>query len=505
MKQPMKQAPKPDAINHTELAQKLASLTEEQQDAFIKRLPPGATVRVRELLGQYATDQAQSGATVELLPHQRLPAPEDIKRGAVLAGGRGAGKSFAAANYLARVAESTPKLRARVIAPTLSDAVNAVVLDPQSGILAQSPGAVYKSAGAQGARVEWPNGSICFMVGTPTLKDVDRLRALTNIDLDHYEEAAANPRLSEAVAQADLSRRGNRLHHPIWIASTTPRSVPKYKEWMKDPDVLVQRASTADNPHTPDSYREYAESLKGTHLYRQEILGEVVDDMPGALWKRQSVEDSIIHNSEERQALLKAIERVVVGVDPPSGHGTCGIVVVGATTPLSDPTGKARIIILDDFSISDASPFQWGNRVVQASLAYGATVLAERNQGGLMVESTIRQAAESAGEDFLTVTLVHAAISKERRAAPMALLWEVDPKRGLIAPPNGDLSRVATLIDQFTSWVPGTFSPDNLDAAAHATQYLLSGGVASQATLQTNAPRSVRRGTSFRSALMGKR
>ena len=497
--------------NPAALAEKIADLSESQRAVFISRLPPGTADRVKEILTAYATEQAQEGTALELLPHQRIPDPHMIDRGHVFAGGRGAGKTLALANYGARIAESIPNLRMRVIAPTLSDAVNATALDPQSGILAHSPAATFRPSGVEGARITWPNGSVCYLVGTPTLKEVDRLRALTNIDVDLIEEAAANPRLTEAMAQANLSRRGNRLDHPIWIAATTPRAVPEYRKWLEDPRVSVTRATTLDNPHTPDFYREYAESLKGTHLYEQEILGNVLDDVQGALWTRSNVDKSVITDTAAQQALLATLSKTIVAVDPPSGHGTCGIVVVGVTQAANDPTGRPRIVVLDDFSVASASPSQWGNRVIDAATAYEAPILAERNQGGLMVQSTIEEAASSRGIDFAPVTLAHAKVSKERRAAPVALLWEVSPQRALIAPPEGNLARVAELIDELTSWTPGAFSPDRLDAAVWGALHLMDGGSSATATLQRPSPNTSNRtgrkslAGSFRSALMGRR
>lgn len=485
----------------------LAQMSPEQREHFIERLPPGVASRAKELLTEYATAQHQDGAVVTLLPHQRLPPPEEIEDGHLFAGGRGAGKTMALANYVARVAERVPGLRARVISPTLGDAVNGVALDPYSGILAQSPTAEYKGHGIEGARILWPNGSVCFLVGTPTLKDVDRLRALTNIDLDAYDEAAANPRITEAVQQANLSRRGRALDHPIWIGATTPRPVPQYKKWIKDPRVSVTHARTIDNPHTPDSYREYAKSLEGTALYRQEILGEVLDDTPGALWTHANVTASTIADENDRAELIRAMKSIVVGVDPPSGYGTCGIVVVGLTDGALDPSGISRAVVLADYSISEATPGQWGSRVIDAHIAYGAHIVAERNQGGLMVESTIRNAAEARGMPLVPVTLATAMVSKERRAAPAALLWEVSPQRAVIAPRGGDLSGMATLIDQMTSWIPGTFSPDHLDAMVWAIAYLTAGGAPLVGQLQgggrlATKPRSA---SSFRTALMGRR
>lgn len=492
-------------LTDTQLGEAIATLTSEQREVFLANLPPAASDRARELLTEYSNKLAASGATVELLEHQKIPAPHKIKSGHVFAGGRGAGKTLATSVYVSRVAESTPGLRMRVIAPTLSDAVNSSALDPQSGILAHSPSASFKPSGLEGARIVWPNGAVCYLVGTPTLKDVDRLRALTNIDLDIFEEAAANPRLAEAKQQADLSRRGNRLDHPIWIAATTPRPVPTYRKWLNDPRVSVTRAGTLENPHTPQEYREYAESLKGTHLYAQEIEGKVIDDTPGALWKQSNIDRSMVTDEAGRAELLALCNRVVVGVDPPSGFGTCGIVVVGATDPGADPAERSRIVVLEDFSISEATPNVWGTRAIEAAQKYGAHIVAEQNQGGLMVQSTIEQAAKDRGLGFATVTLAHASVSKERRAAPIAILWEVSPQRAVIAPPDGNLANTAMLIEQLTSWIPGTFSPDRLDAMVWGATYLAAGGTAPSATLQRPRPRQITKAGAFRNALMGKR
>lgn len=314
------------------------------------------------------------------------------------------------------------------------------------------------------------------------------------------------------MAQANLSRRGSRLHHPIWVAATTPRAVPEYKKWMKDPRVSVTRATTLDNPHTPEFYREYAESLKGTHLYDQEILGNVVNDVQGALWSRENIDRSIITDQDLRAQLISSLSATVVAVDPPSGHGTCGIVVVGRTDPKLDPTGFSRMVILDDYSIASASPGQWGARVIDAHVAYGGTIIAERNQGGLMVQSTLDQAGASRNIHALPITLAHAAVSKERRAAPAALLWEVSPQRALIAPPDGNLAKVAELTDQMHQWTPGSFSPDHLDAMAWGVAYLAAGSASASATLHRPNPSSSTSGSSpqriassFRKALMGRR
>lgn len=417
-----------------------------------------------------ATEPALLGDKVDLLPHQ-LP-PEDGWDGWVLMGGRGCGKTFTSAFFLGNLAATVPGLRGRIIAPTLSDAVNSVVNDPQSGILAHFPKATLKTHGPEGTRLVFPNTSTLWCVGTPTTKDVDRLRALTNIDVDLFEEAAANPNLAAAVEQADLSRRGNRLPKPIWIASTTPRPVEQIKEWKKESEdvlgegeiIVLRHARLQDNPHTPASYHRHAERLKGTRIYRQEILGEILEDVEGALWTQKDLDRS------RKTMRWEDLVQIVVGVDPPSGAGTCGIMVVG-----KDKDGN--IYVLADYSLEDVQPGEWARRVVQASEDFGgALIIAETNQGGRMVTEVLKAAKSN-----LPVTTVKASEGKKTRAEPIALLWEAEQQVGFLAEQEGALAAgvdLALFINQCIEWVPGIGeSPDRIDAMVWAGTYLLGDAI----------------------------
>lgn len=448
-------------MNAEELVELASGLTEDQMAELCESLPPDL---VNVLLHDLDQVDRQDRNLDPLLPHQLPPAGD--WDGWLLTGGRGVGKTYAGARWIGDLAASTSGLRGRIIAPTLGDAVQSVVLDPQSGILAAYPEAQLKRTGVEGVRVIWPNGSTVWCIGTPTPSSVDRLRALTNIDADLYEEAAANPQLAAAVEQARLSRRGNRLPRPLWIATTTPRPVPTIREWVAGggfgETVVATRATTMDNPHTPDQYRTLAQRLKGTRAYRQEILGEVLDDVEGALWKQSDLETSAIH-PDDRDELMGRLVRVVVGVDPPSGSGTCGIVVVGA-----DQLG--HVYVLDDYSVTNPSPAQWAKAALQASRDYdNALVVAEKNQGGRMVTSVLQEAQDRSGPQ-VPITTVTASVGKQARAEPVAVLWEADDKLGHMAPTT--LGALAELEDQLVTWVPGTFSPDRLDAMVWAVTKL---------------------------------
>lgn len=373
--------------------------------------------------------------------------------GFAMLAGRGAGKSFAAMWELHTTLSETPNIRARVIAPTLGDGIAAAVEGP-NGLLTLSRGqARWLPSAPGGACVRYPNGSRVWIVGTPTEKDVDRLRALTNIDFDVFEELFANPCAASAFQQASLSRRRG---HRRWLISSTPRPHDLIKKWEKDPTVEVRRGTSMDNKHIPlDWLHELKTTYYGTRLYRQEVLGEVLEDVEGALWKVNDVERSRV--SGEPSEVAAICDRIVVGVDPPTGNGTCGIVVVGQDA-------RGHMYVLDDRSVDEATPHQWAARVREASLTYDAPIVAEINQGGQMVKEVLNSA-----EFDMPIQTVNATKSKKTRAEPIALLWEVEEQIVHM------VTKSQKLIDQMCEWVPEQGpSPDRVDALVWACWYLRS-------------------------------
>lgn len=371
-----------------------------------------------------------------LMPHQRIPATGF--RTHVLLAGRGAGKTFSAMHWLNDRATAEPGLRARIIAPTLGDGVASCV-EGVDGLLPLSNWtAKFNPTAPGGALVSYPNGSRVWVLGTPTAKDVDRLRALTNVSVDVFEEAAANPQLTAALQQAALGRRSGDIR---LVVTTTPRPLPEIKRWLSDPKVTVVRATMADNPDLPEAYRAYAESLKGTRLYRQEVLGEIVDDVEGALWRYADIERSRV---DEHPPL----EKIAIGVDPAVGSGTTGIVAVGIA--------EGTVYVLEDASQTDASPNQWAAAVAKLyerwSLDTPTVVVAEDNQGGRLVGETLRSA-----DLTMPVEMVTSRVSKAARATPVAVLWEVEDQKARLLP------GLTALEAQMLEW-DGSFSPDRLDA-----------------------------------------
>lgn len=394
------------------------------------------------------------------------PVPQDHQRPPdgdwdawVLAAGRGAGKSFASMLWLAEYAQENPGLRARIIAPTFADGVASCV-EGDNGLLRFATECRFAPSAPGGARVEFPNGSMVWVIGTPTPRDVDRLRAVTNVSVDVFEEAAANPQLVAAFEQAELSRRGSRMSEirRKWVATTTPRPLDIMRKWRDDPNVPYVRVPSSANRHLPPDFLENLEKMKGTRRYRQEVLGEILDDVEGALWTLLDIERSQVPESDVE------IQRGAIGVDPPSGSGTCGIIVVGAD-------GENHVYPMEDYSVTDATPNVWASRVVAAYEKYGFPIVAETNQGGKMVTEVMRNVRKD-----IPIKEVRAAVGKVARAEPIAVLWEAQEQIGHFF--AGTLPDFGKLIDQMTGWVDGMGmpSPDEMDAFVWAAHHLRGTG-----------------------------
>lgn len=392
-----------------------------------------------------------------LLAHQ-VP-PEGDWTLWLLEGGRGSGKTEACARYFARYMREHPGARGRIIAPTNGDAVEACVRGP-SGLVSIDPEIRFVQASAGGGKLFWPNGSEALVIGTAAPRDVERLRAGGNRDLDWWEEMAANPQLAAAWDQAAFGLRHGRPHS---IASTTPRATPAYRRLRSMPGVAVTHADMTDNPHNPAEWVAQMQArYGGSRLGRQELHGELIDDTPGALWTRALFEGC-------RVSVPAELVRVVVAVDPAVSSGEraddTGIVVCGLG---ADQLGY----VLEDCTVH-ATPEKWARRVAHAYNRWRAdAVVVEVNNGGELVAQVL-----NAAQANLPVRTVNASRGKATRAEPVAALYEQGRVRHVGALP--------ALEDECCMWVPGAAgSPDRLDALVWGlSQLMLGAGAASAPVL----------------------
>ncbi len=388
--------------------------------------------------------------------HDQL-APDSNWRIWLILAGRGFGKTRAGAEWVRTVAEADPAARIALVASSLGEA-RAVMVEGESGVLAVSPPDRRPMFESSLRRLVWPNGAqaTLFSAGEPeSLRGPQHSHAWCD-EVAKWDNASAR-----AVAAWDNLAMGLRLgEQPRVLATTTPRAVPLVKRLIVEDDVVITRGATeANKGNLParfirDVRRSYGKSLLG----RQELDGELIEDLPGALWSRSLLEEC------REAAASSPPARVVVGVDPPASAGgdACGIVVCAL-----GEDGVARV--LADASVAKASPERWARAVAQAARVWKVDrVIAEANQGGAMVGSVLRAADIS-----LPVKLVHASRGKVARAEPVAALYEAGRVRHAGTFPALE-DELCGLIAGGNYQGPGR-SPDRADALVWAMTELMLG------------------------------
>jgi phage terminase large subunit-like protein len=380
----------------------------------------------------------------------QLPPSGDWRTWLVLAG-RGWGKTRVGAEWVRQSVAEFPLVN--IIAPTADDARD-IMVEGESGILAICPDGERPEYLPSKRRLEWPNGARTLIF---TADEPDRLRGKQHMRL--WADELAAWRYPEAWDQAMMGLRLGA--DPRVVATTTPRPIKSVIELLADPTTVVTRGNTYDNAENlaPAFLDKIIRKYEGTRLGRQELLAELLLDVPGALWTRALLDNNRVSKAPD-------LERVVVAVDPSGGHDEendeQGIVVAGRGI-------DARGYVVDDRSCK-LSPNGWGRRAVQAYVDNRADrIVYEKNFGGEMVEAVIQTAASAMGVTVATKA-VHASRGKVVRAEPIAALDE-----------QGRVSHVGSfpeMEDELCTWTPDSgFSPNRLDARVWAlTELLVDGG-----------------------------
>lgn len=422
----------------------LLALSEEERGIAIRSL---SAAQRREFNERWAGGWARSA---------QLP-PDGEWRVWLIRAGRGFGKTRAGAEWVSAFARVTPGARIALVGATADDA-RRVMIDGASGLkaVARSAEPVRWNAGARELR--FASGACAY---TYSAEAPEGLRGP-----EHHAawcDELAKWRRGGGAAWDNLAM-GLRLGDwPRVLVTTTPRPTALMRRVLALPGLVDTRGRTRDNPHLPASFVAAVEAqYGGTRLGRQELDGEMIEDVQGALWSRKLIERC-------RTGKLPELVRVVVGVDPPAGtlDGTggdaCGIVAIGK--------GRDEVAyVIEDASVAATSPEGWARAVAACAGRVGADrVVAEANQGGAMVGSLLL--AADAG---LPVTLVHASRGKAARAEPVSLLYE----RGKVR----HAGVFAALEDELCGLVAGGGyqgpgrSPDRADALVWAVSALMLGG-----------------------------
>lgn len=400
-------------------------------------------------------------------PNQ-LPPPGDWTIWLVLAG-RGFGKTRTGAEWVRGLVKQGYG-RIALVAPTAAD-IRDVMIDGESGVLSVSCDRDVDMRGnaigrptyepSKRHRLTWGNGAQAFGYSA---EEPERLRG------PQHDAAWADELCAWKYARDtwDMLQFGLRLGtKPREIITTTPKPIELLKEIVKRRDAIVTRGATRDNLHNlaPKFVEQIVDKYEGTRLGRQELDGEIIDDLPGALWWRALFEADPDRKFVGRVTKAPDLSRVVVAVDPSGTRGqdddgdSIGIVVAGKGV-------DGRAYVLADRSCK-LSPDGWGRRAVAAYHEFKADrIVAERNFGGAMVEHVIRTVDRKVAYKEVT-----ASRGKIARAEPVSGLYEQNKV--------SHVGALSALEDQLCMMAgegyAGEGSPDRADALVWALTELMLG------------------------------
>ena len=359
--------------------------------------------------------------------------------------GRGWGKTRVGAESVKKWAEN-PEEKIHLIGPT-SSSVRSVMIEGKSGLLSCYPPYRRPDYEPTRHRILFPSGAIgeTFSADEP-----ERLRG-PFCSKYWADEPCAWRFLDEAW---DNHMFGFRLGDDTrGICTTTPKPLKWLKTLIADPGTVTTRHASHENRDNlaPAFFDSIVSKYEGTRIGRQELLAELLEDVPGALWTRKVIDDYRGNASDVRS---DGIVRIVVAIDPAVTHNPdsdeTGIIVAALTRGW-------HVLILDDLSCRvDAR--QWGDIAVQAYRSRRADlIVAEVNNGGDLVAGNIR-----AIDPNVNVRSVRASRGKYIRAEPVANLYQ-----------QGRVHHIGTfpeLEDQMCGYVPRGVrkSPDRMDALVWA-------------------------------------
>jgi phage terminase large subunit-like protein len=370
----------------------LKSRSPEEQRRIIREMPP--------------RDALLFDADFEMWAHdgQRSPPGEGWRTWLMMAG-RGFGKTRAGAEWIYRLATRKAGVRIALVGASIGES-RSIMIEGVSGLISIARRHRRKIDWEPSlGRLRWGNGSQAHLFSGD---HADGLRG-PEFDFAWCDELAKWRQAQGAWDNLQMAlRRGPR---PRALVTTTPRPLRLLERIGDMPWTVTTRGKTSDNINLDDKTVEVlTATYGGTKLGRQELDGELLFDMDGALWPRELLARSRWAGPHPK------FDRIMVGVDPPAGVGegvdACGIVVAGSS--------GNQFYVLADESVQGLSPEGWASRVAAVAARWNTVqIVAEANNGGAMVKSVLHAADEG-----LKVRLVHASLGKSARAEPVALLFE---------------------------------------------------------------------------------
>lgn len=373
---------------------------------------------------------------------KQLPPTEPHRRWVVRAGRRW-GKTLVGANWC-RLLVETGATDLLAIGPTYTHVASVMVKTLMDEL---GDDAVHRGA-IDAPNIQWRGATIHLRSATA----IDRCRGLgvngvwaDEVDFWKCEKMTA----LEAIIDV-LEPLCSKPPAQFVFTSTPRRGGPVAKLCdMKGSIVTVGHTRENEANLAPGAIEAMVDAFGGSWRERQELGGEIIGDLPGAIVTRGMIE-------AHRVTSAPTLRRVAVGVDPSGGEAEQGIVIAGIDH-------RKHVYVLADRTCK-LSPDGWGRRVVQSAAEFEADrIVAEANYGGAMVESTIRTVAPSCG-----LKLVNATRGKHVRFEPVGALYEQGRIHHV-----GSMPELEDEVTLFTAdGYEGTDSPNRADALVWAVTEL---------------------------------
>lgn len=334
-------------------------------------------------------------------PKQRLPGGTWLTW--LILSGRGWGKTRTGAETVRHFVE-TGYRRIILVGRSATD-VRKTMVEGDSGILAISPNPDDPEWLPGNRQLRWKNGAVadCYSGDEPR-----QLRGPQG-EKAWIDEPAHWKYPKEALKNLFLGLRLG--DNPQCVATTTPLPIRPIIDLARAGTTVVTSGSSFENRGNLSElyYSQNIAPYVGTRVGRQEIEGEILEDVPGALWTRALIDANRIVAAPE-------LARIVVAIDPAVSTGEesadTGIIVAGLGV-------NGHGYILDD-ATCHLSPIGWGNRAVGCFDKREANeIIGEVNNGGDLVGRNVHAIRLD-----VPFRAVHASRGKYTRAEPTATLDE---------------------------------------------------------------------------------
>lgn len=355
-------------------------------------------------------------------------APEGDWTTWLLMAGRGFGKTRSAAEFIREEIMAGRMKRVAFVGRTAAD-VRDVMVEGPSGILAAFRAYGYNPRYRKSLRrIDFHTGAVafCYSADKPDLLRGPEHDGFWADEIAAWENPAAWDNLMFGL------RIGER---PRGVAGTTPRPVSLVRGLVADVArgaVHLTRGRTVDN--AANLARSFLDKIiakyQGTRLGRQELEGELLDDVEGAFWDWKMIGDARVErddlewvkgpdHSDEHPHLIPHLQRIVVAIDPATTHG-----------PKSDYTAivaagmgwDGELYVLESVALK-TRPNLWGRAAWDMFDRWAADAfIPEVNQGGEMVTEVLENTRD--GRSMPAVDTVHAKRGKKLRAEPVVTVYE---------------------------------------------------------------------------------